>query len=53
MVAQLWALQAAAADHAEIPELLAQLDVLTAEEAELTAGLQVLLRPLAEAGAKR
>lgn len=48
-----WVLAAEAADHVEIPELLAQLDALTAEEAQLTAGLQVLLRPLAEAGGKR
>lgn len=48
-----WVLTAEAADHVEIPELLAQLDALTAEETQLTARLQVLLRPLAEAGVKR
>jgi len=48
-----WVLQAAAADHVEIPQLLAQLNALAAEDADLTAELLGLLRPLAEAGAAR
>jgi type I restriction enzyme M protein len=48
-----WVLQADAADHVEIPQLLAQLDALAAEDADLTAELLGLLRPLAQAGVER
>ena len=48
-----WVLKDNGPSHDQIPQLLTELDALTAEETQLTAGLQVLLRPLAEAVAKR
>ncbi|MFJ6428347.1 N-6 DNA methylase [Microbacterium maritypicum] len=48
-----WAHQAEAAAHAELPELLAQLDELTIEDTNLTAELLRVLGPLAETGTER
>jgi len=48
-----WVPQAGSAQVAEIPQLLAELDALAMEDADLTSELLGLLRPLAETGAKR
>lgn len=48
-----WVLRANAAAHAELPELLVQLENLTTVDANLTTELLELLRPLTESGAKR
>lgn len=48
-----WVRQTAVTDHVEIPHLLAQLDALAAEDAALTAQLQRLMLPLANAGVER
>jgi type I restriction enzyme M protein len=48
-----WVLQADAITHAELPELLAQLNELTTEDANLTTELLELLRPLAVTGAEQ
>ncbi|WZH53393.1 MAG: N-6 DNA methylase [Nocardioides alkalitolerans] len=48
-----WVLKADATAHAELPELLTQLDELTTEDANLTTELLQLLRPLVVTGAER
>ncbi len=48
-----WVPQADATAHPDLPELLAQLSVLTTEDANLTTELLKLLRPLAVTGAER